>query len=369
MVTVLLTGVGAFGTAALELLARSDGVDRIITLKRSPWAGASATTLTMLGSMFQGYFKDFTHIEVDLMNVDDVTRVLSEVQPDAILHSATVQSPRVLMRAQLHDQTRALLRQATFGMWLPWHLLPAQRLLQAIERADVRPVVVNAAFPDVVNPVLWRLFGWGPRSGAGNLEICAVRLQRYIMEAVDAPAHEVHVGLVGSHALLSYGPAVPHAVQVLVRGEDHTANFDLSHILLEWPEPIDWRRVDAFSIFAASAVKNLLALLRDEPVYTHMTSPDGLPGGYPVCVDRDRIQVQPPAGIDLPTAIAINERAARWDGIESITADGTVLYTSDAAAAMSELGYPYNAVYPDTLSEQAHQLLAISRRLLSEGKG
>lgn len=365
MTTVLLSGVGALGGWALEMLARSPGVDRIVTIKRSPWNGPSKSTLAMLGSVFQGHTKTFEHHQVDLTDVDATARLLADIAPDAILHSATMQSPRKLMHADLGSEKRALLREATFGMWLPLHLLPAARLTEAVERAAIDVAVVNASFPDVVNPALWKRFGHGPRAGAGNVEVCAARVLRHVMEATGADPSEIDVSLVGSHALLSYGPVVPHHFRVSVGGEDRTADFDLEYILMEWPEPIEWKQVDVFSLFAASAVKNVLALLDDKPIVSHVTSPDGLAGGYPATIGAGETSLRLPPDLDLAEAIAINERAAKWDAIDGIDDDGTVVYTPRAASAMARLGYEYESVRFDRLEEQSKRLTELTTELVA----
>jgi dTDP-4-dehydrorhamnose reductase len=106
MSTILLSGVGSLGGWALELLARTPGVDRIVTLKRGPWVGPSLSSLAMIGSVFQGHTKSFEHHQVDLADEEAVVRILSELRPDAILHSATEQSPRRMMHASLDPGVR-----------------------------------------------------------------------------------------------------------------------------------------------------------------------------------------------------------------------------------------------------------------------
>lgn len=368
MSTILLSGVGNLGGWALELLARTPGVDRLVTLKRGPWAGSSLSTLAMIGSTFQGHTKAFEHHRVDLAETDRVVQLLMDIRPDAILHSATVQSPRRLMQADIDPGLRAVLRTATFGMWLPWHLLPAARLTEAVEKAGLDTHVVNAAFPDVVNVALWQRYGHGPSAGAGNVEICATRVLRHVMEASGADSDDIEIFLIGSHALLSYGPGsgVPHYFRVLVEGRDVTPEYDLDNILTSWPEPIDWKKVDVFSLFAASAVKNVMALLGEEPIRTHVTSPNGLPGGYPAVMGDGRIDLDLPEDLSRGEAIALNQSAARWDGIANIESDGTVVYTSEATNAMTELGYRCDSVAFDQLPQRSDQLETVYQRLTKQ---
>lgn len=365
----MLTGVGELGTWALEFLARAPSVDRIVTVKRSPWSGPSRASLAMIGAVFQGYAKRFEHYQVDLSNSGEMARVLATVRPDVILHSATVQSPRRLMNAAVDPGIRMTLRAATFGMWLPWHLLPAVDLMAAIDAAGIETHVVNASFPDVVNHVLWRHFGHGPTAGAGNVEICAAQTIRYLVDVVKADPSEIHVKLVGSHALLAYGPGagVPYRLDVHVGGRDISDSVDLG-TMLDWPEPISWGKVDVFSLFGASAVKNVVALAGDVPVRTHVSGPMGMPGGYPARIGAGHVDLDLPDGMTPEEAISLNSAAARWDGIDRVDSDGTVTFTGESRAAMGELGYSGEALEIGELRLRSSQLLDLYDQLTRQEK-
>lgn len=367
MTTVLVSGVGALGGWALEFLARAPGVDRVVTVKRSAWRGPSWTTIAMLGSAIEGHTKQFEHRQVDLGDEQAMARLLDEVRPDAIVHSATVQSPRVLSGATVDPGRRAEIRAATFGMWLPWHLWPATQLTRAVELAGIDTHVVNASFPDVVNVAIWRRFGHGPSAGAGNLEVCAARVLRYVMAVTGRPAPDIDVSLVGSHALLTRGTVVPHHFRLTIDGVDATDQVDLTAALSSWPEVIDWHGDVPNSLYAGSAVKNALALVGTEPLTTHVSAPMGLPGGYPAVVGSGTVGLRLPPNLTEPEAVAINDSAARFDGVERIEADGAVVYTGDSQAAMASLGYRCEAVEFDDLARRCDELRDLYRRLTSEG--
>ncbi|MCE2525378.1 MAG: hypothetical protein J4F99_05345 [Acidimicrobiia bacterium] len=367
MTTVLVSGVGALGGWALEFLARTPGVERIVTVKRSPWQGPSLTTIAMLGSAIEGHTKHFEHRQVDLADEVAMARLLAEVRPDAVVHSATVQSPRILNSAALDPARRAGVRAATFGMWLPWQLWPAAQLMRAVELAGIDTHVVNASFPDVVNVAIWRRFGHGPSAGAGNLEVCAARVLRYVMATTGRPAADIDVSLVGSHALLTRGTVVPHHFRLTIDGVDATDHVDLTAALSTWPEVVNWHGEVPNSLYAGSAVKNALALVGTAPLSTHVSAPMGLPGGYPAVVGSGRIELRLPPGLEEAEAVAINDGAARFDGIERITDDGTVVYTAESRAAMENLGYRCEAVEFDDLARRCDELRDVYRRLISEG--
>jgi hypothetical protein len=369
MTTVLLVGVGDLGGWALEFLARSPGVDRIVTTKRSPWVAASKADLAMLGSAFQGHYKRFDHYPADLADEEGMVRLLADVRPDVIIHSATVQSPRVFMNADVDPGLRAAIRAATFSLWLPWHLLPASRLVRAVHRAGIETGIVNTCFPDVVNQALWNHFGHGPIAGAGNVEVSAATVLRYAMEVTGLPAAAIEVSLVGSHALMAYGAArVPHHFRIEIEGRDETAGYDLAPILSSWPSRIDWGRTAWFSLFGASAVKNALALVGSEPVRTHVSGPMGLPGGYPAVISDGRVDLDLPAPLTRDEAVAINNEAARFDAIERIESDGTVVYTREALGAMENLGYRCEAVEFEDLADRCRILQDLYRRLVTRSE-
>ena len=369
MTTVLLVGVGDLGGWALEFLARSPGVDRIVTTKRSPWAAASKADLAMLGSVFQGHYKRYDHYPADLADEEGMVRLLADVRPDVIIHSATVQSPRVFMNADVDPGLRATIRAATFSLWLPWHLLPATRLVQAVHRAGIETGIVNTCFPDVVNQALWNHFGHGPIAGAGNVEVSAATVLRYAMEVTGLPAAAIKVSLVGSHALMAYGAArVPHHFRVEIEGRDETAGYDLAPILSSWPSRIDWGRTAWFSLFGASAVKNALALVGSEAVRTHVSGPMGLPGGYPAVISDGRVDLDLPPPLTRDEAVAINNEAARFDAIERVESDGTVVYTREALGAMENLGYRCEAVEFEDLADRCRILQDLYRRLVTRSE-
>ena len=93
------------------------------------------------------------------------------------------------------------------------------------------------------------------------------------------------------------------------------------------------------------------------PVAAHAPAPGGRPGGYPVTLSRAAVALDLPDGTTEAAAVALNERAAAWDGIEEIEADGTVVLTRAAAeAAQRVLGVDLGRMPPDGLAALATRL-------------
>jgi dihydrodipicolinate synthase/N-acetylneuraminate lyase len=106
-----------------------------------------------------------------------------------------------------------------------------------------------------------------------------------------------------------------------------------------------------------------MALIGEDNVRTHVTAPIGLPGGYPALIGDGQIQLDLPEGLGKEAAVALNEEALRCDGIDRIETDGTVVYTADAGAAMSELGIPSDPVAPTELPERSTVSLPTRRTM------
>ena len=363
MATVLICGLGDLGGWALEFLVRSPGIHRVVTVRRTPPTGPSRAALASIGGVFQDRHVLCDHRVGDITDVDATAHLIAEVEPDIIFSAATSRSPRGLASAEVDPDTRAVLRRATFGMWLPAHLLPTARLVEAALSAGSEAPIVTAAFPDVVNPAVWKRYGRGPAAGSGNGEVSAAMLEHYLAQRYRVGLDEVKVAVVASHAFFVHGHEVPHHIRAWVDGTDVTGDIDPGRVLAEYPEPIDWRRASTFSVFAASAVKNILNLLGTDLRYAHATAPAGMPGCYPVMMSIDGISLALPPDLTEEEAVAITTAGNAHDGIQDIEDDGTVVFSGQTVAAMAELGYDGARVRFDELEDRVRALNDLYQRI------
>lgn len=363
MATVLICGLGDLGGWALEFLVRTPGIDRIVTVRRSEPTGPSRAALASLGGVFQDRLVHCEHVRGDITDVAATSALIRRFEPDIIFSAATSRSPRSVAGADIDPETRSALHRATFGMWLPAHLLPTNRLVEAAADAGSTAPIVTAAFPDVVNPAIWKHHGFGPAAGSGNGEVSAAMLQHYLATTHAVPLADVEVAVIASHAFFVHGSEVPHWIQAKVRGEDVTSTFDAADVLARYPEAIDWRRASTFSVFAASATKNIVNLLDDEPRYAHVTAPSGLPGSYPAHMSSKGIDLALPPEITFEEAVAVTAAGNAHDGIAEIEDDGTVVFTDTTVAAMAELGYDGARVRFDELDDRVDELTALYERI------
>jgi NAD(P)-dependent dehydrogenase (short-subunit alcohol dehydrogenase family) len=358
--TIMLIGLGGLGSLVLELLAREEGLGRIIVGSRNAVRGMARCNLARLGAMAQGYAPDIRFVSLDLNDKEAVAEMVHRETPNIILSTATMQTwwlPDLLPPKQA-----AVIKGAGFGVWLPVHLTLTRKLMEALRHAAYRGITLTAPYPDVVNCVLGCL-DLAPTCGVGNVDEIVPKVRLLAAERLAASPNAVRVLLVAHHALLSAvfgeptGEIPPYFLRVEYGGQDVTEAVCADELLLT-PCPLPSGPVTNF-LTTGSIVQLIRAFLSDGEALLHAPAPNGLPGGYPVLVNSNGVRPAPIEGLTLAKAIAINERSHRFDGIERIETDGTVVFCPAAADVLRrELGYDCDQLAPHESEERAKDLIA-----------
>jgi hypothetical protein len=356
--TVLLVGLGDLGGVTLELLAREPAVGRIVVGSRNEAAARARCNLARAGAAAQGFDPRVEFVRVDLHEIEATAETIARVAPDLILCTATMHA---WWLADLLPPEAAAIRRAPFGVWLPVNSVLARKLMEAVRAADYRGVVLSAPFPDVVNVALDRI-GLAPTCGVGNVDESATKVQIVAADRLGARLDEVRVTLVAHHALekFSYDGSAdelpPHFLRVEFAGKDVTSELGGDE-LIRVPYPLPPGRPKN-SFTAGSTVRLIRAMLGEDETRLHAPGPGGRPGGYPILAGRGAVRLAPIEGLSEAEAIDINERSHRFEGIERIEADGTVLYTDAAAGAIREtIGYDCRRLAPDDAEPRARELI------------
>ena len=358
--TIMLIGLGDLGSITLELLAREKGLGRIVVGSRNVERATARCNLARLGAMAQGHAPSISFVPLDLNNREAVGEAVQREAPDIIIDTATMQT--WWLPSLLPPEQRTAIYSAGFGVWLPVHLTLTLKLMQALHDADYRGVTLTAPFPDVVNCVLGRL-GLAPTCGLGNIAQFVPKVRWLAAKRLGAPLDAVRVLMVAHHAL---GPAVvrsktdkmpPYFLRIEHGGHDVTQAIGADKLLVA-----PYRRTAgpaSHFLTAGATVRLVRALISPVGALLHEPAPNGLPGGYPVIVSDGEVQPAPIDGLTLAEAIDINERSHRFDGIERIEEDGTVVFCPQAADALqAELGYTCTRLAPDDSEGRAKELIA-----------
>lgn len=368
---LLIVGGGNLCLQILQILAPRNQFEFHVASRNLEQA-TRLCNLIRLAALHQNVAVQIHSHEMDLREscINRNAETLLKIRPDLIINCASLQSWRVI--TQLPAERFAALDQAQFGPWLPMHLAPAYALMRAVKQACPKCLVVNAAFPDAVNSILYKV-GMAPDVGIGNIANLTPATRSAIAHLAGCLPTQVCVKLVGhhyfSHSVPRHGlpPQRPEATFNLtywIDGEErtgeHTAQAIFGCVAREFSR---LGGVDGQYLTAMSAVTVLENLYADHEVRVHGPGPHGLPGGYPVKVGMGKVLLDLPYGVTREEAIKVNEAGQRLDGISLIRADGTVVFgeaqmqvmqrelkfamaemrVSDAAAWAEELGSKYLA--------------------------
>ena len=331
---VLIIGVGDAGLKISDGLARSGKVDQLIL--SGLCQGRGPAIAGMLSSCYDCHVK---FIELDGTQQQKIEQLLRAEKPDLVVQSASLLSPWAM-----HGRTDIVakaLSQAGLGVQLPAQLPVLTTVMKALREIDFKRPVANLSFPDITHVILDRL-GLAPTIGLGNVSISHLRvraaLRKKLMQADGSSDPFPLIRLVGHHNQV-YGvmevraPEDPDECCRVYLGKDGQRADELAYQGFPITPGIDYN-----IITAAAALPVLLALLPGaDTLRFSAPAPQALPGGYPVVIRDGEVELDLPKNVDFQEAVDFHWRTSRLDGIESVTDDGTVLFSEKAKRAVASI--------------------------------
>ncbi|MHA1713517.1 MAG: NAD-dependent epimerase/dehydratase family protein [Candidatus Ranarchaeia archaeon] len=369
-ISILVTGgAGQLGAAVVRQLIYQPKIKEIIIADQDEEAGRRLTyNARSIGLMIRNS-PDIRFLTHDLTDLDATVDILKTSQPDIIIHTATLLSSYyylpILRMTGAHNG---------FNDPLPGHtvakdLALTYTLMKAVKSADLAesPYIINASFPDNVNYILGKI-GLAPTIGAGNVDVLVYMIRILIADQIGVQPSQVQLNMVAHHALENHPESTtPFYLQVFIAGKDRTAEFDsvklvqkAVHSVLLWGKGITLLNENT----AANIIKNVWAFVDDWGSIEYIPGPNGLPGGYPVRIGKNDVEVVLPDNITLEEAIEINKRGMYLDGIQDVLADGTVIFSDPAIHLMRNLlGINWKRCTPDEAMAMSRDLRAAYHRL------
>lgn len=358
--TIIVAGLGDLGRKVVEALARLP-VGRVVAAGRDEERARGVAGQAALVAALSGGAARVEHAVIDIDDVAATGQALARLEPSVIVAAAS---------RHTWWKTPPAAQALPYGAWLPLQVGLVRDVVRARDAAGVRAPVVALPYPDAVGPVLAPL-GLAPDVGAGNVAEIAAKLRVLAGARADVRLEDVVVRLIAHHAVERVAfsafaelagadggtPGLPPSrADVVVAGRP--LDPDEVRELLVSAYPLAGGR-ETHGLTAAATATTVAALLADEPTPIHVPAPAGRPGGYPVLASRSGVALDLPDGCTEDDAIAVNAAAARWDGIERVCPDGTILFTSAlSAAAEATIGMRLERVAPDDLDAVAGELEA-----------
>lgn len=276
---VAVIGTGSFATALVRELAADAGARPQIQV-----IGRSVPSIRRLIIGAGG--APVQEIVAPLGLETDLTSCLEAVRPDLVVVCASLFSPSSATGPRPPGGGVA----AGTLLQLPI----AVRAAEAVAASGGHAKLVNACYPDVVNPLLAAL-ELPVHFGLGSVQALAAGLRLPDLSMV---AHHRHL------------TPVPTTEEALVWAPRLGPVHQRLNVLRSWPR----RRLD--DLGAATGGRLLAALLRGETIRTNLPGPGGLPGGYPVRVSLDRCEPDLPSRLTLDQAVAVNRRHGVAEGVD-----------------------------------------------------
>jgi hypothetical protein len=329
---VVVVGSGSFGRSVSYALATELRVPaEVLVLARDPGRAAEVAFVATARAGVSGVPATFRSAELAAERLDDL---LGAARPEVLIHCVSHHSPwegRVAPSAW----TR-FVAAAGFGVTLPLQAALVLDVAASLRRVAPDCLLINACFPDAVNPVLAE-HDLPVFCGAGNIATIAAALRAAVAEAGEflLLAHHAHL----------HEPADPaDEARLWVDGVEHE---NVGALL----GPMRSAARAELNQVGGHAAARLVADLLAEPgtgLRTHLPGPRGMPGGYPVRIAGDKIELRLPDGLDVDAAVAWNQRMAVHDGV--VVQDGKVGFPPRTAEvlrarlpAMAD-GYPVHDV-------------------------
>ena len=222
---------------------------------------------------------------------------------------------------------------------------------------------------DGVNPILGKV-GLAPTIGGGNISLLVPPIRMVVAEKLRIPLRYVSVSLVGYHSVVTTGMKAPYWIRIFADNRDVTEMFPKEKLCEQVMKArsrgigaTGWSGPPPQQATASSFLRNVLAIYFDKKELVHASGPKGLPGGYPVRLSYDAVDVVIPEGLTLEDAVRINEDGAKFDGIQEIKSDGTLVLTDTAAKIMRDtLGYEREEYRLSESSTIAKELLSLVKK-------
>jgi hypothetical protein len=343
----MIVGVGNLSTHLLSILLTGENTSRLVVAGRHADSVVRRTNLARYTAANLGAVTEPQTVVVDLGDIDRTSEVIASFKPDLVFMGASLQAARMI--SELPADMYHAIDEAQFGLWLPMHLTLVYNLMQAVKQSGVSCKVINSAYPDAVGPVLHKI-GLAPDIGVGNVGNIVPALCFSAASCLGVSPTQIDIKLVAQHYFSHYvhrfGDAGRGRYHMSVRLSDEVVGQELDHDEVFRRLVGEHKRVGGTAgqiLTASSAARIISGLCCENPISAHAPSPLGLPGGYPVRIDRSNIALDLPADLSEQEAIAINEDCQLADGIERIGSDGTVIFAQREVDIMEKLlGYKCN---------------------------
>jgi hypothetical protein len=300
---ILLFGTGSLAQSILYALSLSNEALEVAVAGRTParceWLVLSANVRSRASGKkvnFHAFYTDYEEAHLP--------GLIQEINPGMVVQTASHVSPWLAGTA---TKWASVVNTCGFGVTTLLQVYISYKIGKALNALPSSIPFVNCCYPDVTNGILAQL-GLPVACGIGNINILAetVGTKRGISHAGAflMLAHHNHVAQVIRKQDMQH-----RYPQVWIGGALQSFDKDFYNSLNLSPG------ADLNCITGCISVPLFTALLGKNSYRGHAPGPEGLPGGYPVRVDKGELRVEWPAGLTKEQAIAWNKSFEEEEGV------------------------------------------------------
>ncbi|MFF7564478.1 hypothetical protein [Streptomyces pseudovenezuelae] len=316
---LVVLGTGSLARSVCCALAGvRSGPLRVTVVGRDARAADEIAYLAGSGALLSG-----TPVHFDAAGTDIGSRAFKELlvrtSPRLLLVCASSQSP--WERTRHPSGWTDLIADAGFGLTLPLQAEIPVQVARAIADAAPDTLLINACFPDAVNPLL-KALDLPVLCGIGNAGLVTASLGHALglgpTPRLKVLAHHVHL----------HAPA--HPADEARAWLDGAPLPDVAALLTR-QRTTDRERLNLLT--GQTAALLMASLAHGFTLHTSLPGPHGLPGGYPVVTRDSTVMLDLPSGLTEQEATEWNQRVGTGDGVT--VHDGRVRFTGPPPAAVT----------------------------------
>jgi len=361
---------GSVGRSALDFLARTPGIGKIVAADVDEVRGVCAVSATVAGASHLGDYPKIEFMKLDLTDEEETGRVLKQVQPDVILHTGSLYTS-----STYYTPLHKIMKKLGVKFARPAHTIAKDvfliyKLMKSVRNSGINTHVLNVSFPDNTIPALAKI-GLAPTSGMGNASLVLDAVRHVVAQKLGVSMRNVSVTMIAHHAFCMNPPGtVPYYARIRYLEEDITAKLNVNELIAEAQTQIygpGWSVIDIVNQHtAAQGARIAAAIANDTGEVIYAPGVDGTPGTLPARFDADGAKIVMPPGLSREEAQALFEQGLKIDGIERYENDGTIVFTEPTVQILEEgLGLKgWRTLRLSDAQKMAKELIATYQRLM-----
>lgn len=297
-------------------------------------------------------------------NEGELKKKIIDYNPKLVFQCASLQSPWEFLDAKSDTKWKSFIEGAGNGFLVPLLTTLVKKTATIIKENLSDTILVNACFPDNVNPILKHL-DLPITCGIGNVAMYTSILRSMVSSdsSIKVLGHLYHYfKILGKQHTSIEGPRVWINEKEIYNVEENLKN-SFYHL----------RNINSFGIFinqlvGSTSVDTILALLDNDITYTHVPGPNGLPGGYPVKIKDRQVTIDLPNGCSEMDAYTLNSQGAYDMGCAIINKEGFIAFSDSSIQFVKQHAHDFlytEGFHIDELAKACNAMLILKETINS----